>query len=118
MDCSYYGTNEGELKGEPLTHMLIDDFFQALIDRNDEKYQEIFKETIKSLKESNSVEFKKTKQDIKIFSSDIRQLNIRIENMNRDLSDIKNDIYELKAELSEIKKPKNKSEKKPEKKYA
>jgi len=118
MDCSYYGTNEGELKGEPLTHMLIDDFFQALIDRNDAKYQEIFRETIKSLKESNSVEFKKIKQDIKIFSSDVRQLNIRIENMNRDLSDIKNDIYELKEELSELKKPKKKTDFKLGKKYA
>ena len=112
MEPSYYGSNEGKLEGEPLTHFLLGEFFQKLIDKNEVKLLKVHERILKDLREGNEADFVNIKRDIKTVNSTMRQLNVTIENIKKDLVEMNEDIWTIRKDILLLRKYNKKLENK------
>lgn len=93
MTCSYYGTNEGTLNGWPVTHMIMDEFFNSLVDKHEAKLLKKHTAILVDLKKTYVSEFKSIKKNLNIANFDIEQLKT-----------LKDEMKALKEELEQMKK--------------
>lgn len=93
MDCSYYGTNEGVREGLPVTHIIMDEFFNRLVEKNEAKLLKKHANILAELRKTFSSDFKNMKKNINIATFDIEKL--------KELKDM---VKALKEEFETIKK--------------